>query len=100
MSRAALATFDEGAWGRTSLGSRVAAADPRAVLRSCHLEPKMNATVSSVTSHAPASRSTHVPDPGAKPLVARRDRVADARDAMTRVFRTRGQGLVTEFAGR
>jgi hypothetical protein len=36
-------------------------------------------------------------DPGVRPLRAFRDRAPDARDAMTRVFRTRGRGLVAEF---
>ena len=39
-----------------------------------------------------------VADPGTRPLLARRDRQPGARDAMTRVFRTRSRGLVAEFA--
>src|SRR3954465_5402324 len=34
---------------------------------------------------------------GSRPLVARRDRFATQRAAMTRVFRTRSLGLVSEF---
>jgi len=34
---------------------------------------------------------------GVRPLRARRDPLADERDAMTRVFRTRSRGLVAEF---
>jgi hypothetical protein len=37
-------------------------------------------------------------DRGTRALLARRDRQPDARDAMTRVFRTRSRGLVAEFA--
>jgi hypothetical protein len=41
---------------------------------------------------------TTLPAPvGSRPLVARRDGFATQRDAMTRVFRTRSRGLVSEF---
>jgi hypothetical protein len=44
--------------------------------------------------NAPAAMPAH---PGARPLVARRESFAAARDEMTRVFRTRSRGLVVEF---
>jgi hypothetical protein len=72
--------------------------------RSNESEPVMNALITHNTDAVEGAAGDGAPRQAppafvpARPLVARRRPWVDSRVEMTRVFRTRSRGLVTEFA--